>query len=97
MTLLVFIGVQKGIRPNYSDRNSGTIRRVIIARSLKACILLTAILLFFIIARAITLMDYIIKVDVFLILGLRNVWLILIKVFVMIITDEDLILARENQ
>ena len=96
MTLLVFIGVQKGIRPNYSNRNSGTIGSVIIAWSLKTCILLTAILLFFIIARTITLMDNIIKVDVFLILKLRNVRLIIIKVFVMIITDEDLILAREN-
>ena len=96
MTLLVFIGVQKGIRPNYSNRNSGTIGRVIIAWSLKTFILLTAILLFFIIARPITLMEIIIKVDVFLILELRNVRLIIIKVFVMIITDEDLILAREN-
>jgi hypothetical protein len=69
---------------------------VVVAWSLKTCILLTAILLLFIIARAITLMDYIIKLDVLLALGLQNVWLILIKVFVMIITDEDLILALEN-
>jgi hypothetical protein len=66
------------------------------ARSLKTCILLTAILLLFIIARATTLMDYIIKVDIFLVLSLQNICLKIIKVFVMIITDEDLILELEN-
>jgi hypothetical protein len=78
MTLLVFIGVQKGIRPNYSNRDSGTIRGVVVAWSLKTCLHLTAILLLFMIASAITLMDSIIKVNVFLVLGLQNVWLIII-------------------
>jgi hypothetical protein len=66
------------------------------ARCLKTCILLTAILLLFVIARATTLMDYIIKEDIFLVLGLLNICLKIIKVFVMIITNEDLILELEN-
>ena len=78
MTLLVFIGVQKGIRSNYSNRDSSTLKGVVCSWSLKTCILLNAIILLLIIARAITLMNCIIKVCVLLIFGLHNLWLIII-------------------
>ena len=78
MTLLVFIGVQKGIRSNYSNRDSGTIKRVAVAWNLKTRILLTAILLLFLIARVIILIDCIIKFFVLLILRQFNVWLMII-------------------
>ena len=96
MTLLVFIWFQKGIRSDYSYRDSSIIRGVI--GSLKTCILITATLLFFIIYLPNTFKDYIIKVDVFLVvLRLQNAWLKIIYVFILIITDEDLILTLENQ
>lgn len=78
MTLLVFIGLQKGIRSNYSNRDSSTMKGVVCGWSLKTRIPLTAIILLLIIARAITLMDCIIKVCVLLIFGLQNLRLIII-------------------
>lgn len=78
MTLLVFIGVQKGIRSNYSNRDSSTMKGLVCGWSLKTRIPLNAIILLLIIALAITLIDCIIKVCVLLIFGLQNLRLIII-------------------